>query len=97
MDLKSKSDEFYNKLHSQLAETSKWPSQYLYKFIVTNDQIKVKAIEDCFVDVKFQIETKTSKNGNYISVSIKGIMKDPDQVIEKYKLVGNNVDGVISL
>ena len=43
------------------------------------------------------IKTIPSKNGNYTSVSINVIMHTPDDVISKYKEVGSQVEGVISL
>ena len=47
MDTK-KSEEFYKKLKTQLEETSSWPSNYLYKFIVPTDDDKIKQIQDIF-------------------------------------------------
>ena len=43
------------------------------------------------------IKTKESSNGKYTSVSINVSMKDPDSVIQKYKEVSENIEGVISL
>jgi putative lipoic acid-binding regulatory protein len=43
------------------------------------------------------IKTIPSKNGNYTSVSINVVMNNPDDVIKKYKEVGNQVKEVISL
>ena len=39
-----KSDAFYKKLKSQLADTALWPTEYLYKFIIPADEDKVKEI-----------------------------------------------------
>lgn len=43
------------------------------------------------------ISTKQSSKGKYTSISINLKMNSPDQVIEKYKEVGEKIDGVISL
>ena len=40
-----KSEAFYKKLKSQLQDTALWPSEYLYKFIVTTDTEKIAKIE----------------------------------------------------
>jgi len=93
----SKSDEFYKKLREQLYETSSWPSEYLYKFIIKTDAFKKNTIEHIFDNMGAVIQTTESKNGNYISVSINLEMKDPEMVIEKYKEVAEKVEGVISL
>jgi len=91
------SEEFYKKLKTQLADTSLWPTAYLYKFIVPTDVSKIKQLENIFDNLGAVISTKQSKNGRYTSVSINVRMKNPDQVILKYKEVAAKVEGVISL
>lgn len=90
-------EEFYAKLKAQLQDTSLWPSEYLYKFIVPSNKSKVQEIEAIFDNLGAVITTKKSKNGKYTSVSINVRMKNPDAVIGKYKEVAQNVEGVISL
>jgi len=94
---KPNAEEFYKKLKEQLLETATWPSEYLYKFIVKSDLVKIAEIETLFDNTGAVINTIESKNGKYTSVSINVIMKDPDAVISKYIEVTNNVEGVISL
>jgi len=91
-----KSDEFYKKLKIQLAETTKWPSNYLYKFIVPTEGGKIEQINNIFDNTGAVIEFKKSKKGKYTSISITVNRENPDAVIEKYKEVGE-VEGVISL
>lgn len=90
-------EEFYRKLRSQLFETTSWPSIYLYKFIVPTDADKIRGIENIFNNMGAVITTKKSKKGNYTSVSVNVKMEDPDAVIDKYKEVGQKIEGVISL
>ena len=90
-------EEFYKKLKGQLEETTKWPSEYLYKFIVKSDTDKIDEIETLFDNTGAVIETKESKNGKYTSVSINVVMQNPDAVIAKYIEVADNVKDVISL
>ncbi|TLP79595.1 DUF493 family protein [Maribacter sp. ACAM166] len=89
-------DEFYRKLRGQLEDTSKWPSNYLYKFIVKSDTDKVDQIHKIFDNMGAVIDSKKSKKGKYTSVSITVNLKSPDDVIKKYKEVGE-IEGVISL
>ena len=91
------SEEFYKKLKTQLLETTNWPSEYLYKFIVKSDAKKIADIEALFDNTGAVINTIPSKSGKYTSVSINVVMKDPDAVINKYIEVTNNIEGVISL
>jgi len=97
MESEKNPDEFYNKLRTQLEETSTWPSLYLYKFIVITSKNKIKQIHDIFDNMGAVINTKQSKNGKYTSVSINVRMKNPDAVIAKYIQVGDEIEGVISL
>lgn len=97
MDSSKKTDEFYEKLKSQLYDTAVWPSEYLYKFIVITKGTGVTDVENLFNDLGAVITTKASKNGKYTSVSINVRMKNPEAVIAKYKEVAENVEGVISL
>lgn len=91
------SEEFYKKLKQQLEETTTWPSQYLYKFIVKTDADKIKQIETIFNHTGAVINTTESKKGTYTSVSINVVMKNPEDVIAKYIEVTDNIEGVISL
>ena len=97
MSTSSKSEEFYDKLRSQLYETTSWPSEYLYKFIVKSDIKKIAQVETIFDNMGAVINTIESKNGKYTSVSVNLLMRDPNSVIEKYKEVAEKVEGVISL
>ncbi len=97
MESKKNPEEFYDKLKIQLEETTTWPSVYLYKFIVLTNKSKIIQIHDIFDNMGAVINTKKSKNGKYTSVSVNVKMSNPTAVIAKYKRVGEEVDGVISL
>ncbi|MBS3738375.1 DUF493 family protein [Mesohalobacter halotolerans] len=95
--MNSETEQFYNKLEQRLQETSNWPSEYIFKFILPTDKTKIDKISDIFNHTGAVIKTKTSSKGNYTSVSIRLKMKSPETVIEKYKIVGHQIEGVISL
>jgi len=97
MSDKKTPEQFYAKLKTQLEESSKWPSDYLYKFIVPSSNEKIAEIEEIFDGLNAKITTKDSSKGKYTSVSIAVKLDSPDQVIAKYKEVGARVEGVISL
>ncbi|PZD78216.1 DUF493 family protein [Mesonia sp. K7] len=97
MSENSKQEEFYKKLKEKLEDTTNWPSEYLYKFIVPTQQDKIVKIEDIFDNMGAVINTIKSSNGNYTSISVNLKMESPDAVIEKYKEVGEKVPDVISL
>ncbi|RIV30579.1 DUF493 family protein [Flagellimonas lutimaris] len=93
---KKDTEEFYSKLREKLLETTNWPSNYLYKFIVPTDEERIAQIHGIFDNTGAVIESKKSKKGTYTSLSIMVHLKDPDEVILKYKEV-SVVEGVISL
>lgn len=88
--------EFYSRLKIQLEESTKWPSTYLYKFIVLTNDEKISEVHNIFDNTGAVINSKQSKNGKYTSLSITVRLKNADAVIEKYKKVGE-IEGVISL
>jgi putative lipoic acid-binding regulatory protein len=92
----SKESEFYDKLKKSLEETSTFPSDYMYKFIIPTSEEKFKNIESLFDNMGAVIKSKPSKTGKYDSLTILVKMKSADDIIEKYIEV-SKIDGVISL
>ena len=95
MDKENK--EFYKNLKNLLAETSSWPSEYIYKFIYKSNENNVKILKDIFKDSNAYFNIKKSKNEKYTSVSVKIIAKDPDLIINNYKKVAKELDTVMLL
>jgi len=91
-----KKEDFYKKLKNTLDETTDFPTRYLYKFIIPNDEDKLKEIENVFNYGGAVITTKPSKTGKYKSISILIDMKSSDDIISKYVEMGK-IKGVISL
>ena len=96
MKMDKKTEDFYIRLKEELANTSLWPTEYLFKFIVTSDNKKVTIVEDAFDGLGAVITTNQSKTGKYTSISVSVQMKDPHSVIDKYHEV-STVAGIISL
>jgi len=94
--MKSNSEEFFNRLHNELEQTSTWPSEYLFKFIVKSEPDKIIEIKNNFNYLGAVIKTSLSKNGSYTSISVNVIMENPSLVIKKYKDV-SHIEGIISL
>ncbi|WP_439127454.1 DUF493 family protein [Polaribacter sp.] len=92
----SNKDEFYSKLKVQLEDTTKFPADYLYKFIVPTTENQVAEVEDLFDNTGAVIKTKKSKTGKYVSVSIILKLKNSDAVISYYKKA-EKIKGIISL
>ncbi len=84
----------FNQLREQLA-LQEWPNVYLFKFIVENTPEKI-ALTAALFDDTAEISMHTSKNGKFVSISVKELMLDVDSIMAKY---GNaqNIEGIISL
>ena len=91
-----KTEEFYIRLKEELSNTSEWPSEYLYKFIVPTSPKKIEEVENAFDNIGAVIHTKQSKNAKYTSISINVLMESPNHVVEKY-IELSNIEGIISL
>ncbi|MCH3882615.1 MULTISPECIES: DUF493 family protein [Tenacibaculum] len=87
---------FYIKLKAQLDDTTEFPADYMYKFIVPTDGNQVQEVEDLFDDSGAVIKTKKSKTGKYCSVSIVLKVASSDKVISYYKKA-EGIKGIISL
>lgn len=92
----SKESDFYNKLKLTLEETTTFPSEYMYKFIIPTNDEKFKTIENIFNNLGAVINSKPSKNGKYTSLTIMVKMNSADDIISKYKEVAK-VEGIVSL
>lgn len=96
MKMDKKTEEFYHRLKEELTNSTLWPSEYLFKFIVPTDTEKVATIEKSFDGVGAVIQTSQSKTGKYTSVSINVTMSSAQSVIDKY-LELSKIEGIISL
>ncbi|WP_313804569.1 DUF493 family protein [Flavobacterium sp.] len=91
-----KTEEFYQRLKEELINSTIWPSEYLFKFIVPTDSDKIMVIENAFNGMGAVINTSKSKTGKYTSVSINVRMNSAQSVIDKY-IEMSEVEGIISL
>lgn len=89
-------ESFYKKLKTQLDETTQFPTDYLYKFIVLVEGNQFDQIQKIFDHKKAVITTKKSKKGKYISVSIVIKLANSNEVISYYKKA-EKIKGIISL
>lgn len=92
----SDKNAFYSKLKSQLEDTTKFPADYMYKFIVPSDENQLEEVQNVFDNKRAVITTKNSKTGKYISITIVIKLNSADDVIKYYKKV-EKIKGIISL
>ncbi|WP_397446899.1 DUF493 family protein [Polaribacter sp. R77954] len=87
---------FYIKLKGQLEDTTNFPADYMYKFIVPTSGNQMQEVQDVFENKGAVITTKKSKTGKYISITIVLKLKSAEEVIGYYKKV-EKIKGIISL
>lgn len=87
---------FYTKLKGQLEDTTKFPADYMYKFIVPSDENQLVEVQNLFNNKGAVIKTKKSKTGKYISVTIVLELNKADEVISYYRKA-DKIKGIISL
>lgn len=88
--------EFYERLKVELDMSNSWPALYLYKFIVPTDEDNIVRVEEAFDCMGAVIKTTKSKTGKFTSISVDVMMKDSQEIIEKYIEV-STIKGIISL
>ena len=79
----------------ELLDKENYPSVYLFKFIIKNDMEKMVDIKRCF-DETAEFETNPSRNGNYLSVSIRQMMLSSEDILMRYERV-SKIKNVIVL
>ena len=75
-----------------LDQTYQWPDFYEFKFIIKTDD-KFAALEKL---QGFTITETPSKQGNYISINARKLIKNTQEVLDVYELM-STIKGIISL
>ena len=84
----------FDKLKAQL-EQEEWPNVYLFKFIVPNEPEHIARVNSLFGS-EAEIQSQPSRNGNFVSISIKEMMLDVDSIITIYE-ESSKIKGLIAL
>jgi putative lipoic acid-binding regulatory protein len=82
-------------LREKLESFHKWPSLYMFKFIIPNEGDKLAQVKAVFSE-KVEYATKESSSGRFVSLTVKEMIMDADSVFDRYERVGQ-IGGVISL
>ena len=87
-----------NDVFSGLLEKLKneeWPMVYLFKFIIPNESNVLGRVTAMFGDEN-EMVFHESKNGNYVSITVKEMMTSAEEVIAIYEEAAT-IKGVITL
>ncbi len=91
-----KTEEFYTKMKKSLEETTEFPGEYLFKFIIPSAGDGEQSIIDSFDGTGATINTRNSKKGTYTAISILVVMPDAQSIIDKYKEL-SVIEGILPL
>jgi len=85
----------FDKLREHLTASVSWPSVYMFKFIAPAENRIFAMLHDLFPH-QAEFTNKHSTGGKYVSITVKEVMMNPDEVIERYKKAAA-IEGVIVL
>lgn len=89
------SEEAKDRLRDRLDEVHQWPSVYMFKFVLEPSEERLKAVLDLF-PAESEVLRRYSKGGNYVSLTIREVMMNADDIVQRYDLA-SGIKGVIVL
>ena len=84
-----------NALREELNKNHRWPSEFMFKFIVPSHEEKVTAIKALFGE-SAHYTMKWSSNVKFTSITVRAMMLHVDEIFEKYT-EASKIEGIISL
>ncbi|WP_419787848.1 DUF493 family protein [Pseudodesulfovibrio sp.] len=85
-------DDRHKQFHKLLNDHHEWPCPYLFKFIVPFEKLD----EFCSLFQDYDLRTRPSRTGKYVSVTFETNMCSSHEVMEVYSTAAQ-VSGVMSL
>lgn len=89
-------EDFYRGFKEKLEITHSFPSYYIYKFIVPAEHKNIAKIRIVFEDKGADFSSRESRNGKYLSLTIKVLVNNADDVINYYRQV-SAIEGIVML
>ena len=88
-------DDQIERLRQRLNEIHKWPSIYMYKFILPTDEERIQRLKLIFGE-SAEFRERKSAQGNYTSITVREMMLDADSIFDRYTKAAG-IEGIISL
>jgi putative lipoic acid-binding regulatory protein len=85
----------FDTLRDQLTLSYTWPSVYMFKFIAPAENRVFALLHELF-PTQAEFTSRHSKGGRYVSITVKEVMLNVDEVIERYRKA-SAIEGVIVL
>lgn len=88
-------DDQIERLRQRLNEIHRWPSIYMFKFILPTDEERISRLKRIFGE-SAEFRERQSAQGNYTSITVREMMLDADSIFDRYLKAGT-IEGIISL
>lgn len=88
-------EEHINQLRERLNEIHRWPSIFMFKFILPTDEARITQLKMIFGE-SAEFKERLSAKGNYTSITVREMMLDADSIFARYKSA-SVIEGIISL
>lgn len=88
-------EEHINRLRERLNEIHRWPSIYMFKFILPTDEERITQLKVIFGE-SAEFKERLSSNGKYTAVTVREMILDADTIFDRYRLA-TTIQGIISL
>jgi uncharacterized protein len=88
-------DETLNRLRDRLNEIHRWPSIYMFKFILPTDEARITQLKLIFGE-SAEFRERLSAQGKYTGVTVREMMLDADSIFDRYR-AASAIEGIISL
>lgn len=85
----------FDTLREHLTTSVSWPSVYMFKFIAPAENRIFAMLHDLFPH-QAEFTNRHSAGGKYVSITVKEVMINPDEVIDRYQKA-SAIEGVIVL
>ncbi|MEI6060899.1 MAG: DUF493 family protein [Bacteroidota bacterium] len=85
----------FDSLRKHLDTDFSWPSVYMFKFIAPAENRIFALLHELFPE-QAEFNNRSSAGGKYVSITVKEVMMNPDEVIERYRKA-SVIQGVIVL
>ncbi len=88
-------EEFYKRLEEELNKNHEWPTKYMYKFIIPNDEQKIEEVKNRF-EKPHEFRKNYSRNAKYVSLTFIAEENSPEDIINQYKKM-EDIEGLITI
>ncbi|NPA42643.1 MAG: DUF493 domain-containing protein [Chlorobi bacterium] len=88
-------EEFYKRLEEELNKNHTWPTRYMYKFIVPNEEAKIEEVKKRF-EKEYDFKQNFSRSGKYVSLTFITTEDSPESIINQYKKM-EDIEGLIAI